>query len=122
MQWITEHMDNTVETASLQQRVTQLLALDQAFAPHTGATRDVTAQFNFDADKVIDSLEGMEFPAADLFAEKPTEIDIHIPGGVGDIIKDPDGGVWIHAERSSSKAEHTAALQPVTVQALAMPA
>ena len=87
-----------------------------------GLTRDVTVHFNFDADKVIDTLEGMDLPAAALFADQPTEIGIHIPGGVGDIIKDPDGGVWIHAERSSSKAEHAEKLQPVTVQALAMPA
>ncbi|MDE0931438.1 MAG: hypothetical protein OSA77_12170, partial [Halioglobus sp.] len=122
LQWIEDHMDNNVEAASLKHRVTQLLELDQAFAPHTGATRDVTVHFNFDADEVMDTLEGMDFPAAALFAEQATEIGIHIPGGVGDIIKDPDGGVWIHAERSTSKAEHAAKLQPVTVQALAMPA
>ena len=92
------------------------------FAPHIGATREVVAQFDFDANAVIDTLESMEIPALELFAEKPTEVSIYIPGGVGDIIKDPDGGVWIHAERSSSKAEHAAKLQPVTVQALAVSA
>ena len=122
LQWIEDHMDNNVEAARLKHRVTQLLELDQAFAPHTGATRDVTAHFDFDANKVMDTLEGMDLPAAALFAEQPTEIGIHIPGGVGDIIKDPDGGVWIHAERSTSKDEHAAKLQPVTVQALALPA
>ena len=122
LQWIEDHMDNKVEAASLKHRVTQLLELDQAFAPHTGATRDITAHFNFDADKVMDTLEGMDLPAAALFADQHTEIGIHIPGGVGDIIKDPDGGVWIHAERSTSKDEHAAKLQPVTVQALALPA
>ena len=122
MQWIEDHMENEVEAEGLQHRVTQLLELDRAFAPHTGATRDITVLFNFDANKVMDTLEGMDLPAADLFAKQPTDIDIHIPGGVGDIIKDPDGGVWIHAERSSSKAEHAAKLQPVTVQALAITA
>ena len=122
LQWIEDHMDNNVQAAKLKHRVTQLLELDQAFAPHTGATRDITAHFNFDADKVMDTLEGMDLPAAALFAKRPTEIGIHIPGGVGDIIKDPDGGVWIHAERSTSKDEHAAKLQPVTVQALALPA
>ena len=122
LQWIEDHMDNNAQAANLKHRVTQLLELDQAFAPHTGATRDITAHFNFNADKVIDTLEGMDLPAAALFAEQPTEIGIHIPGGVGDIIKDPDGGVWIHAERSTSKDEHAAKLQPVTVQALALPA
>jgi hypothetical protein len=121
-QWIEDHMTNKVEATNLQLRVVQLLQLDQAFAPHTGATREVTAHFNFDADEVMDTLEGMDLPPAALFAEQATEIRIHIPGGVGDIIKDPDGGVWIHAERSTSKDEHAAKLQPVTVQALAMPA
>jgi len=122
LQWIDDHMDNQLEAAGLKHRLSQLLALDQAFAPHIGATREVIAHFDFDANAVMDTLESMELPAATLFAAQPTEVGIHIPGGVGDIIKDPDGGVWIHAERSSSKAEHAAKLQPVTVQALAVSA
>jgi tRNA A37 methylthiotransferase MiaB len=122
MQWIDDHMGNQLDAAGLKHRVMQLLELDQAFAPHVGATRDVVARFDFDANAVIDSLESMEIPTAELFADNPTEVGIHIPGGVGDIIKDPDGGVWIHAERTSSKEEHAAKLQPVTVQALAVSA
>ncbi|MEZ5503555.1 MAG: hypothetical protein R3E50_13190, partial [Halioglobus sp.] len=122
LQWIDDHMDNQLDAAGLKHRVAQLLELDRAFAPHTGATREVIAHFDFDADAVMDTLEGMELPAPDLFAKRPTDVAIYIPGGVGDIIKDPDGGVWIHAERSSSKAEHAAKLQPVTVQALAVSA
>tara|TARA_R110002049_G_scaffold31098_26_gene105914 strand:- start:2088 stop:4010 length:1923 start_codon:yes stop_codon:yes gene_type:complete len=122
MQWIDDHMGNQLDAAGLKHRVLQLLDLDQAFAPHVGATREVVAQFDFDANAVIDTLESMEIPAAELFADNPTEVGIHIPGGVGDIIKDPDGGVWIHAERTSSKEEHAAKLQPVTVQALAVSA
>jgi len=121
-QWVDAHIDNQVEAAGLKHRVSQLLELDQAFAPHTGATREVIAHFDFDVNAVMDTLESMELPAPEMFATHPTEIGIHIPGGVGDIIKDPDGGVWIHAERISSKAEHDAKLQPVTIQALAVPA
>ncbi|MBK6741357.1 MAG: cobalamin-dependent protein [Haliea sp.] len=120
LRWIDDHMANELDAASLKHRVVQLLAMDQAFAPHVGATREVIAHFDFDANAVMDTLEGMELPAPALFAHKPTDVGIHIPGGVGDIIKDPDGGVWIHAERSSSKAEHAAKLQPITVQALAV--
>ena len=118
LRWIDEHMDNQLEAAGLKQRVVQLLVLDEAFAPHTGATREVIGHFDFDANAVMDTLEGMELPAPSSFAAHATELGIHIPGGVGDIIKDPDGGVWIHAERSSSKAEHAAKLQPITIQAL----
>ncbi|CAA0126228.1 Anaerobic magnesium-protoporphyrin IX monomethyl ester cyclase [Halioglobus japonicus] len=122
LQWIDDHMGNQLDAAGLKHRVLQLLALDRAFAPHVGATREVVTQFDFDANAVIDTLESMEIPAPELFADNPTEVGIHIPGGVGDIIKDPDGGVWIHAERTSSKEEHAAKLQPVTVQALAVSA
>jgi len=122
LRWIDDHMQNELDAASLKHRIVQLLGMDQAFAPHVGATREVIAHFDFDANAVMDTLEGMELPTPALFAHKPTDIAIHIPGGVGDIIKDPDGGVWIHAERSSSKAEHAAKLQPITVQALAVSA
>ena len=87
-----------------------------------GENHEVMIDGEFDANAVMDALEGMDLPSLELFATQPTEIGIHIPGGVGDIIKDPDGGVWIHAERISSKVEHDAKLQPVTIQALAVSA
>ena len=94
-------LDDIADAAGLKHRVLQLLDLDQAFAPHVGATREVVAQFDFDANTVIDTLESMEIPTAELFADNPTEVGIHIPGGVGDIIKDPDGGVLIKADSKS---------------------
>jgi radical SAM superfamily enzyme YgiQ (UPF0313 family) len=120
--WVEQHLADKSRLASFLHRVRCMLALDQAFAPHVGATRQISMAFDFDANAVMDVLEGMELPQDKLFAHQPTEIDIHIPGGVGDIIKDPDGGVWVHAERASSKAEAVQKLQPVTVQALAIPA
>jgi len=122
LQWVDDHMDNELDAAGLKHRVVQLLELDQAFAPHVGTTREVIGHFDFDANAVMDTLEGMEMPSVSMFSHQPTELGIFIPGGVGDIIKDPDGGVWVHAERSSSKAEHAAKLQPITVQALAVSA
>jgi len=122
LQWIDERMENQVEATGLKHRVAQLLELDRAFAPHTGATRETVAHFGFDANGVMDTLEGMELPTPDQFCPQPTEVGIHIPGGVGDIIRDPDGGVWIHAERITSKAEHAAKLNPMTAQSLAVSA
>ena len=122
LDWIDDHIENQVEAASMKHRVSLLLMLDQAFAPRTGKTREITTHFEFDANAVMDALEQMDRPDPTLFADQPTDVGIHIPGGVGDIIKDPDGGVWIHAERTSSKAEHDAKLQPVTVQSLAVSA
>ena len=83
---------------------------------------DVTVDFDFDANAVLDALEGMELPEDTLFEHAPMQLGVHIPGGVGDIIKDPDGGVWIHAERRDVSAEAAHKLQPITVQALAISA
>jgi len=123
LDWVEQHAPRDAHAkATLLHNVRCMLALDEAFAPHVGATRDVVASFDFDANTVLDTLEGMDLPNDTLFAYQPTDIDIHIPGGVGDIIKDPDGGVWVHAERASSKAAPVQKLQPVTVQALAVSA
>jgi hypothetical protein len=121
-QWIDDHAGNRTEAPGLKNRVLQLLEIDRAFAPRAGESRETVAQFDFDADRVMDELEGMELPAPGLFATRPTDIGIHIPGGVGDLIRDPDGGVWIRAERISSKEEHAARLQPVNIESLAVPA
>ena len=111
-----------METTGLKHRVAQLLEIDRAFAPRTGESRETVARFEFDANSVLDTLEGMELPAPDLFLPQATEVEIHIPGGVGDVILDPDGGVWIHAERISSKEAHAARLKSATIESLAVPA
>ena len=121
-QWVDEHVTNDSEALSLKHRVAHLLELDRAFAPRTGESRDTVAHFSFDANAVMDVLEGMELPAPELFAARPTEIGIHIPGGVGDVIRDPDGGVWIHAERISNRKGHTAQPLAVASESLAVPA
>jgi len=122
MRWLDQHLQDKHSNASFIHHVRCMLELDEAFAPHVGATREVVVHFDFDANGVMDVLESMECPDDKLFAHKPTTVAIHIPGGVGDIIKDPDGGVWVHAERSSSKEQQAQKLQPVTVQALAVSA
>jgi hypothetical protein len=52
---------------------------------------------------VMDTLESMELPEQSMLEYLPTTVAIFIPGGVGDIIKDPDGGVWIHSERADNE-------------------
>lgn len=119
MRWLDQHLSDKTANSGFIHNVRCMLSLDQAFAPHVGATRDVTVNFDFDANAVMDVLESMECPQDNLFVHQPTTVAIHIPGGVGDIIKDPDGGVWVHAERVSSKEKQVQKLQPITVQALA---
>lgn len=102
MSWLAEHHGSGAALSALRQRVRAVLQLDRALAPHIGPTRDMIAQFDFDAHAVLDALEGMELPADDLFEAQNTTMHIHIPGGVGDIIKDPDGGVWVHGSRTAA--------------------
>jgi hypothetical protein len=92
--WLSHHGQSQLMT-----NVRHMLALDAAFSPRTGATRTEHIGFDFDANAVMDTLESMELPPDALFAPRPTRVAVFIPGGVGDIIKDPDGGVWIHSER-----------------------
>ncbi len=97
----------------------RLLALDKAFAPRCGPTRQDTVQFDFDANAVLDTLENMELPTPDMFAVKTTILHLTIPGGVGELINDPDGGVWIHAERAGMPDANPDAAQPVEIAPLA---
>jgi len=119
MQWLEAHLGRQHVLAEWQHRVRCMLALDKAFAPRTGATRTTAMDFSFDANAVMDCLEGMELPADALFNAFPTTLGVHIPGGVGDIIRDPDGGVWIHAERTELPAQPVPLSIPVvTAQAV----
>lgn len=108
-QWLQQHRQ-----MALWPNVQQMLALDATFSPRTGATRTEQHHFDYDANAVMDTLESMELPGDELFAHKPTTIAVFIPGGVGDIIKDPDGGVWIHSER----ADEVPADKPVHANAV----
>ncbi|NQX87111.1 MAG: cobalamin B12-binding domain-containing protein [Halioglobus sp.] len=119
--WIDQHVAHEQEATLLKRRVAQLFEIDRAFTPRTGESREELICFSFDANRVIDVLEGMELPSCDLFSTQPTSIGIHIPGGVGDVIQDPDGAVWIRAERITSREEHAGRHQPVQSESLALP-
>jgi len=117
--WADAHISSSTDAASLKHRLQRLLALDKAFAPRCGPTRQDTVQFDFDANAVLDTLEDMELPTPDMFAAKTTLLGLTIPGGVGELINDPDGGVWIHAERAEAPDDNPDAAQPVEIASLA---
>lgn len=111
-QWLQQHRQT-----ALWDNIQHMLALDATFSPKTGATRTVQHCFDFDANAVMDILESMELPGDELFLPKTTTVAVFVPGGVGDIIKDPDGGVWIHSERADNKP----ADKPVLANAVGIP-
>lgn len=88
--WLLEHQ----ASPDLISRVHRTLLLDRCLCPRTGAATDTEHQFDFLASQVHQSLEAMEMPAfGDL--QQPQTLSVHHPGGVGDILKDPDGGSWL---------------------------
>ena len=86
----------------------QVLALDAALCPRSGGEQDLVASFSYRADRVWSALSAMDLPAPAELAAAGCTLKIHHPGGVGDILRDADGGSWLRgvilevAEESSS--------------------
>ncbi len=82
----------------LVERVLKVLDVDRAHCPRGGATRRETHVFPFAADRVLSALATMEMPAAADFDDgAPLSMELNHPGGVGDVLLDPDGGEWMRA-------------------------
>jgi hypothetical protein len=48
----------------------------------------------------------MELPPDDAFAPQSTSLMIKHPGGVGEVLKDPDGGSWFRGQVDAPPALH----------------
>ncbi len=74
----------------------RVLELDRALCPRVGPATHVRQDFSFAADRALEMLRRMESPGADLLEDGCiTSLSIHHPGGVGEILRDPDGGSWV---------------------------
>lgn len=89
-QWLVSHG----AAQSLYQRVDLMLALDMALCPRKGNPSTEIHTFNGDAVAVITSLEAMDLPLPASLSGH-SELAVDYPGGVGTVIKDPDGGSWM---------------------------
>jgi len=72
----------------------QVLALDRALCPRVGREQDTLAHFDFAADAVQQALSAMTLPPEHR-PPAPCTLRIRHPGGVGDILRDADGGSWL---------------------------
>lgn len=89
--WLLSHGED-----ELAERALRVLELDQCFAPRTGASRDVVFQLTFAADRVERALRGMELPPPELLEPgEGVEMTIHHRAGAGQMLIDPDGGMWM---------------------------
>ncbi len=73
----------------------QVLALDSALCPRTGGEQALVKSFDYRADRVCTALSSMNLPEPGDFAAADCTLRIQHPGGVGDILKDADGGSWL---------------------------
>lgn len=80
------------------ERALQVLRLDQHLAPRCGERRSYLQDFDFPASELIKRLGAMELPQWDGQDSAEQSLEISTPGGVGEILKDPDGGGWLKAD------------------------
>ncbi len=96
----------------------QVLQLDRALCPRMGTEHSITETFSFDARSLHDQLAGMDMPTVDQDADRQWSLDIHHPGGVGEILHVADGGSWLRGvilEDTGQGRDNTSAVQFVAI-------
>ncbi|WP_286846440.1 hypothetical protein, partial [Spongiibacter sp. UBA6593] len=82
----------------LSARLSMVLELDKALSPRWGAAQEREVSFSFDARACKQALDELRDPDDACFRAGPQTLTIRTPGGVGDILKEPDGGAWLRGE------------------------
>jgi hypothetical protein len=108
--WLSRHGAD----AALIEHARAVLSIDAAMCPRVGRAHTVERTFPFAADRVAFHLNRMELPGEEHFVEERTPLRIAHPGGVGEVLKDPDGGSWFRGQlvepaATSARAEGVAA-------------
>lgn len=92
--WLEEHGHKP-----LTQRLVRILGLDRALCPRSGSAHLATHEFKFDAAEAIATLSRMELPSDQMVDNSaPIAIEVEYPGGVGEVLHDPDGGSWVRGQ------------------------
>jgi len=78
--------------------IAKLLQLDAALCPRQGPQQEATHSLAFDAHTLSRMLHAMDLPTPQAFATAASELQVRYPGGVGSVLKDPDGGSWLCGE------------------------
>lgn len=95
---IINYLERTGNT-SLTAATRCILALDHALSPRCGDATEIEYEFHFDAMSSKAALDCLSIPSAeDLSTQMSQTLCIKSPGGVGSILKDPDGGAWLRGE------------------------
>jgi hypothetical protein len=73
----------------------QVLRLDRALCPRTGSEMTLRETFSFNARATFQALAAMELPEPSLLTAAGGTVEIHHPGGIGEILHVADGGSWL---------------------------
>jgi len=103
-QWLVTHDGD----AEFVRQASAVLVLDEAFCPRVGQAHTLSQSFDFDAERVAFHLNRMELPEQRAFAVATgshSALRIRHPGGVGEVLKDPDGGSWFRGKPVDDRDE-----------------
>ncbi|AMO68588.1 radical SAM domain-containing protein [gamma proteobacterium BDW918] len=85
--------------------IANIIDLDQALSPRVGGPTETEYSFNFDVISSKTALDCLSLPTPEDLSPKAQRFKIKSPGGVGTILKDPDGGGWLRGEILSPTIE-----------------
>lgn len=89
--WLDDHAAGDARASAR-----RVLQIDEALCPSVGEKHVRRRHLEFDADAVETALMRMEpAPVSALAPDEMREIEVDVPGGVGHIMLDPDGGAWV---------------------------
>lgn len=78
--------------------VANIIDLDQALSPRVGGPTETEYSFNFDVISSKAALDCLSLPEPEDLSPQAQRFTVKSPGGVGTILKDPDGGGWLRGE------------------------
>jgi hypothetical protein len=114
IEWLEQHG----ASAEVVAQTRCVLELDAALCPRPGAAHTFEPRFAFNAERVEYHLNRMELPEPDAFSPRTLTLSVRHPGGVGEVLKDPDGGSWFRGQVQTAPAplasagEHSAGHAP----------
>ncbi|WP_159931257.1 radical SAM protein [Oceanicoccus sp. KOV_DT_Chl] len=109
--WLSSHQ----ASAPLIDAVSKTLQLDHAFCPRYGARQFYDIEVDFDGKAISQTLNEMDLPNKKMFSQPRHTLNITSPGGVGDFMKDPDGGSWVKGEFVEEQAIKLDEVVPVQI-------
>jgi len=77
--------------------VPRLLQLDAWLRPRYGEASEFEVEPDFDLRAVCDALDAMQMPSMDAFDGSVRRVRMRSPGGLGVVLRSPDGGHWLQA-------------------------